>query len=94
MRTAGAGAIEAMPEAYNLISNNCQTFVIGLVKLISPDANMSNAITIQAVVEHVEAESTDPKEVTQAKIELVKSQNMPATNAAAIMESITPVKGA
>lgn len=78
-----------MPEAYNVISNNCQTFVIGLVHLISPDANLSDVATIDAVIKKIE-ESDD--EDMDKHIDVAKTQNVPAVNAATVMQSITPFK--
>ncbi|KAK1225118.1 hypothetical protein PQX77_011933 [Marasmius sp. AFHP31] len=87
---AGKAAIAAMPNTYNLISNNCQTFVVGLVHLISPNADLSDVVTAEKLVDNMLKESTDPKEATQRQVELVKAQNVPAVNAAAAMQVITP----
>ncbi|KZV74749.1 hypothetical protein PENSPDRAFT_681708 [Peniophora sp. CONT] len=89
---AGKAAIAAMPKAYNLFSNNCQNLVIDLIKVISPDPNMSGIITLAQVVSHIEKNTTDSEETTQEQIALVKARNVPATSAAAIMESVTPTK--
>ncbi|KAL0057278.1 hypothetical protein AAF712_016083 [Marasmius tenuissimus] len=89
---AGRAAIAAMPKTYNLISNNCQTFVVGLIHIISPDTNLLGVVTLEALVDYMLKESTDSKEATQKQIELVKAQNVPAVNAAAAMQVITPTQ--
>ncbi|KAL0056764.1 hypothetical protein AAF712_016626, partial [Marasmius tenuissimus] len=83
-------AIAAMPNTYDLINNNCQMFVVGLVHIISPGTDLSDLITAEKLVKSMLKELTDPKEATQKQVELVKAQNVPAVNAAAAMQVITP----